>query len=312
VITVENLTKSFQGVNALNGVTLDVEAGTVLGVVGPSGAGKSTLARCVALLERPDSGAIRVDGTDITALDGSALRAARRQIGVVPQGDSLLRQRTAAGNIALPQAGRRQFYPNVSVAGFTVADAWLVTPRLCINRIAGDPDANDGFFALPNRRFERTAHAVLNPSRDPAFDDFSQLEWLRRHHQDGDGVENLFLWLGSNNALGTIVRMDVRSTADAGRHRLEPVARLLDLARERNDREELRLWLGELLAGLAKQGLEAVALLVELTSDIQRMPDEGPERLLLGVCVPVVSIDAMTASAPSKVAIALDRMGLRF
>ena len=102
MITVENLTKSFQGVNALNGVTLDVEAGTVLGVVGPSGAGKSTLARCVALLERPDSGAIRVDGTDITALDGSALRAARRQIGVVPQGDSLLRQRTAAGNIALP------------------------------------------------------------------------------------------------------------------------------------------------------------------------------------------------------------------
>jgi D-methionine transport system ATP-binding protein len=102
VITVENLTKSFQGVRALNGVSLDVQSGSVLGVVGPSGAGKSTLARCVALLERPDSGAIRVDGTDLTALGGTALRTARRQIGVVPQGDSLLRQRTAAGNIALP------------------------------------------------------------------------------------------------------------------------------------------------------------------------------------------------------------------
>ncbi|GLZ34492.1 methionine import ATP-binding protein MetN [Lentzea sp. NBRC 105346] len=102
MITVENLTKSFQGVPALKGVTLDVQSGSVLGVVGPSGAGKSTLARCVALLERPDSGAIRVDGTDITALGGTALRNARRQIGVVPQGDSLLRQRTAAGNIALP------------------------------------------------------------------------------------------------------------------------------------------------------------------------------------------------------------------
>jgi D-methionine transport system ATP-binding protein len=106
VITVENLTKSFPSRNgsvlALDNVSLDVQAGTVLGVVGPSGAGKSTLARCVALLERPDSGAIRVDGTDLVALDGTALRAARRQIGVVPQGDSLLRQRTAAGNVALP------------------------------------------------------------------------------------------------------------------------------------------------------------------------------------------------------------------
>ena len=55
-----------------------------------------------------------------------------------------------------------------------------------------------------------------------------------------------------------------------------------------------------------------VALLVELTSDIQRMPDDSRERPVLGVRLPLVSIDAMTASAPSKVAVALDRMGLRF
>ncbi|MDA3648032.1 methionine ABC transporter ATP-binding protein [Saccharopolyspora indica] len=106
MITVENLTKSFQHnngtVRALDGVTMEVPAGAVCGVVGPSGAGKSTLARCIALLEKPDAGAIRVDGTDLVSLDGKALRAARRQIGVVPQGDSLLRQRTAAGNVALP------------------------------------------------------------------------------------------------------------------------------------------------------------------------------------------------------------------
>ncbi|KEI45615.1 methionine ABC transporter ATP-binding protein [Saccharopolyspora rectivirgula] len=106
MITVENLVKSFQTgngtVRALDGVSMEVPAGAVCGVVGPSGAGKSTLARCVALLEKPDSGAIRVDGVDLVSLSGKALRAARRQIGVVPQGDSLLRQRTAAGNIALP------------------------------------------------------------------------------------------------------------------------------------------------------------------------------------------------------------------
>jgi serine kinase of HPr protein (carbohydrate metabolism regulator) len=55
-----------------------------------------------------------------------------------------------------------------------------------------------------------------------------------------------------------------------------------------------------------------VALLVELTSEIQRLPDESRERPLLGVKVPLISIDAMTASAPSKVALALDRMGLKF
>ena len=55
-----------------------------------------------------------------------------------------------------------------------------------------------------------------------------------------------------------------------------------------------------------------IALIVELTSDIQRLPDDSRERPILGVALPVISIDAMTASAPSKVAVALDRMGLKF
>ena len=55
-----------------------------------------------------------------------------------------------------------------------------------------------------------------------------------------------------------------------------------------------------------------VALLVELTSEIQRLPDDSRERPILGVALPLVSIDAMTASAASKVRLALDRLGLRF
>ena len=54
-----------------------------------------------------------------------------------------------------------------------------------------------------------------------------------------------------------------------------------------------------------------VALVVELTSEITRLPDDSRERLVLGVRLPLVSIDATTASAPSKVALALDRMGLK-
>jgi serine kinase of HPr protein (carbohydrate metabolism regulator) len=55
-----------------------------------------------------------------------------------------------------------------------------------------------------------------------------------------------------------------------------------------------------------------LALIVELTGEIQRLPDDSRERLILGVRVPLISIDATTASAPSKVALALDRMGLQF
>jgi len=54
-----------------------------------------------------------------------------------------------------------------------------------------------------------------------------------------------------------------------------------------------------------------IALLVELTSDIQRLPDDSRQRPILGVSLPVVSIDAMAASAASKVALALDRLGLK-
>ena len=54
-----------------------------------------------------------------------------------------------------------------------------------------------------------------------------------------------------------------------------------------------------------------VSLIVELTSEIQRLPDDSRQRPILGVSVPLISIDAMAASAASKVALALDRMGLK-
>jgi serine kinase of HPr protein (carbohydrate metabolism regulator) len=54
-----------------------------------------------------------------------------------------------------------------------------------------------------------------------------------------------------------------------------------------------------------------VALVVQLTSEIERLPDDRRDRPVLGVRVPLVSVDALTASAASKVALALDRLGLK-
>ena len=55
-----------------------------------------------------------------------------------------------------------------------------------------------------------------------------------------------------------------------------------------------------------------VALCVELASDIQRIPDDSRDRLVLNIRIPLINVDALTASAPSKVAVALDRLGLAF
>jgi len=65
------------------------------------------------------------------------------------------------------------------------------------------------------------------------------------------------------------------------------------------------------IVDMDRQDNVPVALIVELTSELQRMPDDSRERPILGISIPLVTIDAMTASAPSKVALALERMGLK-
>jgi ABC-type glutathione transport system ATPase component len=72
-------------ITALNNTELTVQPDSTLGLVGESGSGKSTLAKCMALLERPDSGEIWFDGRNLLSLRTSELRRARRQIQIVFQ-----------------------------------------------------------------------------------------------------------------------------------------------------------------------------------------------------------------------------------
>jgi D-methionine transport system ATP-binding protein len=87
---------------ALDGVSLRVPRGAIVGVIGRSGAGKSTLIRLVNGLEKPAAGRVIVDGADITQLAEKNLRRVRRSIGMVFQHFNLLPSRTAFGNVALP------------------------------------------------------------------------------------------------------------------------------------------------------------------------------------------------------------------
>ncbi|WP_342319085.1 methionine ABC transporter ATP-binding protein [Corynebacterium mayonis] len=89
-------------VAAVDGVTLTVEPGEILGVIGYSGAGKSTLVRLINGLDMPTGGQLLLDGTDIVGMSEKKLRSIRRNVGMIFQQFNLLSSRTAAGNIAYP------------------------------------------------------------------------------------------------------------------------------------------------------------------------------------------------------------------
>ena len=72
-------------VHAVNGVSLQLRPGEMLGLVGESGSGKSTIARCVLRLLEPTAGTIRLHGTDITYLSRGAMRPMRRELNIVFQ-----------------------------------------------------------------------------------------------------------------------------------------------------------------------------------------------------------------------------------
>ncbi|MDY3331332.1 MAG: ATP-binding cassette domain-containing protein [Pelistega sp.] len=106
MIQIKNIHKYFKTkekvLHALQGIDLNIEAGKVFGIIGRSGAGKSTLIRMINLLERPDSGEVIVDGTDITKLSVDELRKLRHQIGMVFQHFNLLNSRTVLDNVIYP------------------------------------------------------------------------------------------------------------------------------------------------------------------------------------------------------------------
>ena len=103
-------------VRALDGVTVDFEAGRFTAIMGPSGSGKSTLMHCVAGLDELTSGKVFVAGTDLTQLNDKALTQVRRdQVGFVFQSFNLIPTLNALENITLP----------IDLAGRKPDQAWL-------------------------------------------------------------------------------------------------------------------------------------------------------------------------------------------
>ncbi len=102
VVRLTDVRRHFGETPAIDGVTLTVRKGEILGLIGRSGAGKSTLIRCLNGLERPDSGSIEIEGREITGLSEQALQPLRRRIGMIFQHFNLLSAKTVEENVALP------------------------------------------------------------------------------------------------------------------------------------------------------------------------------------------------------------------
>jgi polar amino acid transport system ATP-binding protein len=99
VLQADEVHKSYDGLEVLRGVSMEVGRGEVKVIIGPSGSGKSTLLRCLALLEPVDSGAVWLDGTALSALREKELAAHRSEVGMVFQRFNLFQNMTALGNV---------------------------------------------------------------------------------------------------------------------------------------------------------------------------------------------------------------------
>jgi putative ABC transport system ATP-binding protein len=103
-------------VDALRGVALDVARSQLTTVMGPSGSGKTTLMHILAGQDRPTTGSVAIDGTEITTLDDTELTKLRREhIGFIFQFFNLLPMLTAEENITLP----------LTIAGEKIDRAWI-------------------------------------------------------------------------------------------------------------------------------------------------------------------------------------------
>ena len=120
VVVAHELTRRYgegdYAVDALRGVSVEIEPGKMTAVMGPSGSGKSTLMHILAGLDKPTSGEVTIAGTEITNLDDNDLTKLRREhIGFVFQFFNLLPMLTAKENVLLP----------LTIAGEKPADGWF-------------------------------------------------------------------------------------------------------------------------------------------------------------------------------------------
>ena len=209
-------------VDALRGVSLDIQKGKLTAVMGPSGSGKSTLMHILAGLDRPTSGDVTIAGTNITKLDDNDLTKLRREhIGFVFQFFNLLPMLSAEENVTLPLliAGEKPEHPwfDQLIEKVGLKDRLSHRPselsggqqqRVAIARaLVSRPTVV--FADEPTGNLDSaTSHEILNLMRD-SVDSFGQTTVMVTHDPRAAAIADRILFLDD----GHIVRDQTRCTA---------------------------------------------------------------------------------------------------
>jgi putative ABC transport system ATP-binding protein len=223
LIEIKNVSKSYQRdsieIPVLNNIDLDVEEGDFLALMGPSGSGKTTLLNLIAGIDKPTSGEVKVNGTDISKLSESALAKWRSSnIGFIFQFYNLIPVLTAYENVELPllltnlsKAERKQhvetaltivgladridFYPKQLSGGqeqrVAIARAIATDPVLLIaDEPTGDLDRNSAeeIMTLMQRLNSEFKKTIVMVTHDPHTAEKAK---SLRHLEKGDLVKEL-------------------------------------------------------------------------------------------------------------------------
>lgn len=131
MIKAKNIFKSFDTLQVLKGVDLQVDKGEIVSIVGPSGAGKTTLLQILGTLDKADKGDIEVDGVNVSKLNDNELAAFRNQhIGFIFQFHQLLPEFTALENVMIPALIAGKETNNVRLRALELLDYLGLTDRI--------------------------------------------------------------------------------------------------------------------------------------------------------------------------------------
>ena len=140
MIEVKDIHKSFGTLEVLKGVNLRVKQGEIVAIVGKSGAGKTTLLQLIGTLDRPTTGQVLIDGTDVFTLNDTQLAAFRnKHIGFIFQFHQLLPEFTALENVCIPAMIARE-----KVADYQPRAKQLLTDLGLANRMEHKPNELSG------------------------------------------------------------------------------------------------------------------------------------------------------------------------
>ena len=248
----ENLVKRYgsgqAAVTALDGVTLEVPAGSFTAVMGPSGSGKSTLLHCMAGLDTPDSGRIWIGGEEITAMpDRQLTRLRRDRIGFVFQAFNLLPVLTAAGNITLP----------LDIAGRKPDPGWLASVAETVglaDRLSHRPSELSGgqqqrvaiaralasrpaivFADEPTGNLDSRAGAEVLGLLDRCVAEFGQTVVMVTHDPVAASYSRLVVFLADGQVVGALRQPTPEAVLDRMRELGEPAPRRAEVSGARRD-----------------------------------------------------------------------------